>query len=169
MCAKGSESYQTRARLRHGSANKRRPVAHRCQSKGFAMISGINHLTWTVTNIEEAFRFYVEVLGFTPVMKSDRSAYCLAGDVWIAVVKGGSREDARYDHIAFQIDKVNYPRLVSKLINLGVKQWKENESEGESFYFQDPSGNKFELHYSDLEARIQDGKANWRKNVTWYR
>jgi catechol 2,3-dioxygenase-like lactoylglutathione lyase family enzyme len=59
------------------------------------MISGINHLTWTVKDIEESFAFYVDVLGFAPLMKSERSAYFLAGDVWIAVVKGVSRVDDR--------------------------------------------------------------------------
>ena len=132
------------------------------------MISGINHLTWNVTDIEATFAFYVHVLGFTPVMKSDWSAYFLAGDVWIAVVKGERRNDSRYDHIAFHIDRPDYSKLVSKLVQLGVKQWKENETEGESFYFLDPSGNKFELHYSDLAARIRDGKANWGAGVTWY-
>jgi len=132
------------------------------------MISGINHLTWSVTDIEEAFRFYVDALEFTPIMKSDRSAYFLAGDVWVAIVKGKQRDDARYDHIAFHIDRADYSQLVSKLVNLGIKQWKENESEGESFYFLDPSGNKFELHYSDVNARIQDGKANWGNDFTWY-
>ena len=133
------------------------------------MITGINHLTWNVTDIEETFEFYVSVLGFTPIMKCGWSAYFLAGHVWIAVVKGESRDDARYDHIAFHIDRADYQTLVSKLVNLGIKQWKENETEGESFYFLDPSGNKFELHYSDLDSRIQDGKANWGNDVTWYK
>jgi catechol 2,3-dioxygenase-like lactoylglutathione lyase family enzyme len=132
------------------------------------MISGINHLTWNVTDIETTFAFYVQVLGFVPVMKSEWSAYFLAGDVWIAVVKGERRQDDRYDHVAFNIDRANYSKLVSKLLALGIKQWKENESEGESFYFLDPSGNKFELHYSDLEARILDGKTNWGEDVTWF-
>lgn len=132
------------------------------------MISGINHLTWNVTDIEEAFEFYVNILGFTPIMKSARSAYFLAGDIWIAVVKGERRDDARYDHIAFHIHKADYLQLVSRLLSIGVKEWKKNQSEGESFYFLDPSGNKFELHYSDLKARIKDGKENWGKDITWY-
>ncbi|MBM3265245.1 MAG: glutathione transferase [candidate division Zixibacteria bacterium] len=102
-------------------------------------------------------------------MKCDWSAYFLAGNLWIAVVRGERRDDSRYDHIAFNIDSANYSRLVSRLMRLGVKQWKENETEGESFYFLDPSGNKFELHYSDLEARIRDGKANWGSGVTWFK
>jgi glutathione S-transferase fosA5 len=137
-------------------------------SRRIAMISGINHITWNVTDIENTFAFYVDVLGFTPVMKCEWSAYFLAGNAWIAVVKGERRDDARYDHIAFHIDSEDYSMLVSKLVNSGIRQWKENETEGESFYFLDPSGNKFELHYSDLESRIRDGKTNWGNGVTWY-
>jgi catechol 2,3-dioxygenase-like lactoylglutathione lyase family enzyme len=132
------------------------------------VVSGINHLTWTVTDIEASFAFYVEVLGFRPVMKCTWSAYFLAGDVWIAIVAGEGRTDTRYDHIAFQVSKADYKALVSRLIASGTAVWKENESEGDSFYFLDPSNNRFELHYSDLAARIQDGKTNWGDEVTWY-
>jgi catechol 2,3-dioxygenase-like lactoylglutathione lyase family enzyme len=132
------------------------------------MISGINHLTWSVADIEETFSFYVDVLGLTPVMKSEWSAYFLAGDVWIAVVKGEHRKDSRYDHVAFRVDEADYRALVASLERHGVSQWKVNESEGASFYFLDPSGNRFEVHSSDLEARVRDGKANWGDAVTWY-
>ena len=72
------------------------------------MILGINHLTWNVTDIEATFRFYVDALGFRPVMKSAWSACFLAGETWIAVVKGDRRNDQRYDHIAFHIDEAAY-------------------------------------------------------------
>ncbi len=134
----------------------------------YGMISGINHLTWCVSDIEETFRFYVDALSFVPVMKSEWSAYFVAGDVWIAVTKGDRRADSRYDHIAFHVDEAKYDECVAKLLGFGVEEWKDNESEGNSFYFLDPSGNKFEIHSSDLEARIRDGKANWGENVTWY-
>src|SRR5262245_50599022 len=124
-------------------------------------MSGINHLTWTVTDIETSFAFYVDVLGFKPVMKCTWSAYFLAGEVWISVVTGERRTDTRYDHIAFQVNRADYAALVSRLIVAKAPVWKENQSEGDSFYFLDPSGNKFEIHYSDLAARIQDGKTNW--------
>jgi catechol 2,3-dioxygenase-like lactoylglutathione lyase family enzyme len=132
------------------------------------LITGINHLTWNVSSIDEAFDFYVDVLGFKPVMKYEWSAYFLTGETWIAIVKGEKRSDERYDHIAFQISPGDYALLVSRLTALGVRQWKQNESEGDSFYFLDPSDNKFELHYSDLEARIEHGKANWGPSVRWY-
>jgi hypothetical protein len=101
-------------------------------------------------------------------MKCSWSAYFLAGDVWIAVIQGEGRTDNRYDHIAFQVEPAGYRKLISRLIDAKCTVWKENESEGDSFYFLDPSGNKFELHYSNLKSRIEDGKANWGDDVTWY-
>jgi len=132
------------------------------------VISGINHVTWSVIDIATSFTFYVDVLGLKPIMKCSWSAYFLAGDVWIAVIQGEGRTDNRYDHIAFQVEPAGYRKLVSRLIDAKCTVWKENESESDSFYFLDPSGNKFELHYSNLKSRIEDGKANWGDDVTWY-
>ena len=42
------------------------------------MITGINHINIAVRNIEVSFAFYREVLGFTPLCKSEGSAYLLA-------------------------------------------------------------------------------------------
>ena len=39
------------------------------------MITGLNHITLVVSDIDEAFTFYSEVLGFKPVQKSSKSAY----------------------------------------------------------------------------------------------
>jgi catechol 2,3-dioxygenase-like lactoylglutathione lyase family enzyme len=118
-------------------------------------------------DIATSFTFYVDVLGLKPIMKCSWSAYFLAGDVWIAVVQGEARTDNRYDHIAFQVDPVDHRKLVAKLIEAKCTVWKENETEGDSFYFFSIPGNKFELHYSSLKSRIADGKANWGNDVTW--
>ena len=132
------------------------------------MINGINHVTWNVENVEEAFRFYVNVLGLKPIMKSRESAYFMAGSTWLAVVKGDRREDTGYDHTAFDLDRSDYDKTVEILRKREVVQWKKNESEGDSFYFLDPSGNRLELHCSSLESRIEYGKENWEGDVEWY-
>ncbi len=49
------------------------------------MINGINHITISVKNIDSAFLFYKDILKLKPVMKSNRSAYFLAGKVWLAL------------------------------------------------------------------------------------
>ena len=132
------------------------------------MTSGLNHLSWDVVDIEETFSFYVDVLGFVPVMKSKTSAYFTVGKLWIAVVKGERNTSERYDHIAFSIAKGQYGQMVAKLRNCHVSEWKKNESEGESFYFLDPSGNRMEIHVGDLASRIADGKQNWDKDIEWF-
>ena len=127
------------------------------------MISGINHLTWCVTDIEETFRFYVDVLSFVPVMKSEWSAYFVAGDVWIAVTKGDRRADSRYDHIAFHVDEEKYDEFVSNLLGLGVEEWKSNESEGSSFYFLDPPATSSRFTLPTWRPGFATGKATGAK------
>ena len=132
------------------------------------MINGINHITLAVNNIEESFAFYTEVLGLKKIMKSDFSGYAVAGLTWIAFKQDNVSKREDYSHIAFNVERNNYDKLVSKLKKYGVKEWQENNTEGESFYFLDPNGNKLEIHYSTLEKRIKAGKANWGNTIEWY-
>ena len=50
------------------------------------MIIGINHLTLSVTNVEQSLAFYTEVLGFRPMARWPNGAYLLAGDFWVCLV-----------------------------------------------------------------------------------
>lgn len=36
----------------------------------------------------------------------------------------------------------------------GVREWKQNRSEGDSFYFLDPDGHRLEAHVGDLRSRL---------------
>jgi len=45
------------------------------------MVTGINHITIAVKNLEVSFLFYREILGFKPLMRSPKGAYFLAGDL----------------------------------------------------------------------------------------
>jgi catechol 2,3-dioxygenase-like lactoylglutathione lyase family enzyme len=133
------------------------------------MVNGINHITISVSNITESFNFYNKILGLKPVMLSKYSAYLLCGTIWIALQeeKEINHSNALYTHIALNVKKRDYKKIVLKLKKLKVKEWKENNTEGESLYFLDPSGNKFEIHYSKLRNRIINGKKEW-KNVVWF-
>ena len=133
------------------------------------MINGINHITLSVSNIEESFNFYTKCLGCKPIMKSKKSSYVTISGIWIALQEECDldHQNKTYAHIAFNVTKEDYDIIVNKLTKENVKEWKSNDSEGDSFYFVDPTGNKFELHYSDLNSRIEYGKRNW-KNVEWY-
>ena len=132
------------------------------------MIQGINHITWNVHSIEHAFHFYTDILGLKPIMKSDKSAYFLAGSCWCAIVEGTCSVNNSYNHLAFDVLPEDFNAIVEKLKLADVVEWKKNDTEGNSFYFLDPSGNKFEVHSSTLQARITEGKANWGSSVTWF-
>jgi len=133
------------------------------------MINGINHITLSVKNIDESFKFYKEILGLKPIMKSEISAYFKAGTIWIALVKDESKiNGSDYSHIAFNIDFKDFNDLKNKIKNYGTKEWQKNKTEGDSLYFLDPSGNKLEIHSNSLDDRIKHGKEHWKKDVEWF-
>lgn len=135
------------------------------------MITGINHLTLAVNDLEESFTFYKDILGLKPIQKSRKSAYFLAGDLWIAIVEDACcRSGAlpEYTHFSLNVLPENFNTLKTLLQQSGVVEWKENTSEGYSYYFLDPDGHKLEIHSSGLDARIDFGKKHWGDGVEWY-
>ncbi len=122
------------------------------------MISGINHITLSIRDVEESFRFYSQVLGFRPVAKWPKGAYLLAGDTWVALVldeKLRERPLPEYSHIAFTISAAEFDGLCERIGQAGAATWQENWTEGASLYFLDPNGHKLEIHASDLETRLR--------------
>jgi len=87
------------------------------------MITGVNHLTLAVRDIEESFTFYHDVLGFTPIQKNPISAYLLAGEMWIALtLDAHARQEAlpEYTHIAFTVAPADFDALKARLMQAGV-------------------------------------------------
>jgi catechol 2,3-dioxygenase-like lactoylglutathione lyase family enzyme len=122
------------------------------------MIRGINHVTFAVRDIGESLRFYRDVLGCEPVVKWNKGAYLLAGDLWVALtLDAGTRPSplAEYTHIAFDVSPHDFPVLSARILEAGTKLWKENTSEGPSLYFEDPNGHRLEIHATDLAARLE--------------
>ncbi len=135
------------------------------------MITGLNHITLAVSDIDESFAFYSEVLGFKPVQKSRKSAYLLAGDLWVALARDKAARNKplpEYTHIAFTVSESEFPLIKERFTQAGIGTWQENSTEGDSFYFLDPNGHKLEIHASNLESRIRSGKKEWGKEVQWY-
>ena len=133
------------------------------------MINGINHITISVKNIDTAFKFYKNVLKLKPVMKSNRSAYFLAGKIWIALDQQENFNiSENYSHICFNISKKYYKKFVKKIRKNEIKEWQNNQTEGDSIYISDDSGNKLEIHFSTLKERIKFGKKHFGNDVKWY-
>ena len=69
-------------------------------------------------------------------------------------------------HIAFSVDAADFEDLSARLAKAGALSWKDNKSEGASFYFLDPDGRKLELHVGDLESRLAYYRAHPEIGVT---
>ena len=126
------------------------------------MITGVNHITLAVSDLDRSFDFYVRALGCKPVARWDTGAYVTAGDSWVALVVDGATRPAQrsdYSHIAFSCAQKDFAALVGVLRAEGCSSWSSNSSEGDSFYFTDPDGHKLEIHVGDLGSRLQAMKA----------
>lgn len=127
-----------------------------------AGISGLNHITLAVADVERSLAFYRDVLGCTVRAIWADGAYLEAGTLWLCL----SRDDrARssphpdYTHIAFSVAAADYDRLSARL-TAECPIWKDNRSEGASTYFLDPDGHKLEIHLGSLETRLAQYRAN---------
>jgi catechol 2,3-dioxygenase-like lactoylglutathione lyase family enzyme len=125
------------------------------------MISGLNHVTLAVTDVDQSFRFYKDLMGFRPLCKWPLGAYFLVGETWFCLSRDANRKPAiDYTHVAFTVSQADFERTVRCLLASGVTAFKENASEGDSFYFFDPDGHKLEIHVGDWQSRIAAKKKN---------
>lgn len=136
------------------------------------MITGLNHITLAVSKLEESLYFYRKLLGFKAHVKWRKGAYLSANNLWLCLsldTPSTQSEHSRsdYSHIAFSVTPVEFNHVKTRLITNKVKSWKENKSEGESFYFLDPDHHKLELHVGDLQTRLESLKSNPYEDLQW--
>lgn len=131
------------------------------------MLTGLNHITLSVSQLEHSLDFYQNLLGFKAHVKWDKGAYLSLPGLWLCLSLGRTESVKDYTHFAFSLSESDYERLVIKLKQYGVKQWQENTSEGESFYFLDPDGHKLELHLGSLETRLAELKTSPYQGLVW--
>lgn len=121
------------------------------------MITGLNHITLSISNLERSLAMYRDVLGCTVAKLTARGAYLEAGDLWLALevdpdVRSGPLPE--YSHIAFSVAAEDFETLEARIQESGAEIFKENVSEGASLYFVDPDGHKLEIHVGDLASRL---------------
>jgi catechol 2,3-dioxygenase-like lactoylglutathione lyase family enzyme len=108
------------------------------------MLTGLNHLTLAVTDVERSFAFYTELLGCKPAAVWDGGAYVTPGDLWICLSLDPARAvvapQADYTHYALSVAQQDFDAFRKRLLLEGVIEWRKNKSEGDSFYFLDPDG-----------------------------
>ncbi len=121
------------------------------------MITGVNHITLSVRDLEQSLAFYVDVLGCAKVAETLKGYYLRAGDLWLVLevdehVRSGPLPE--YTHVAFSVRQEDYEDMASRIRAAGAEIFKENKSEGQSLYFLDPTGHRLEIHVGDLTSRL---------------
>ena len=123
-------------------------------------VCGINHVTFAVAGLDEAIEFYRDVLGCELVADWPAGAYLTAGTTWIALV---AREESPspstdYTHLAFDVSPDQFDGLAERIRASGAPIWQDNWTEGDSLYFEDPTGHRLEIHCSSLAARLDSAR-----------
>ncbi|MFK3939095.1 VOC family protein [Alkalihalobacillus sp. NPDC078783] len=126
------------------------------------MIQGLGHITFSVSDMERSVIFYSALLGVSPIVLGEKTAYFESGNLWIALnlqtdIKREEIYDS-YSHVAFSVEPTDMPQIHSKLASLQADvipgRSRDISSEGESTYVRDPDGHLIELHTGSLMQRL---------------
>lgn len=121
------------------------------------MLTGLNHLTLAVSDLNRSLAFYRDVLQLRVEATWDAGAYLSLPGLWLCLSldpRRSSEPCADYTHYAFSLNAADFSTFVAKLKAANVREWRDNCSEGASFYFLDPDGHKLEAHVGDLASRL---------------
>ena len=136
------------------------------------MITGVNHITLAVRDVDQSYQFYVETLGSRPLARWSKGAYLLLGDLWLCLTldeRTSSSPLPEYSHIAFNVPAARFDDAAASIRASGAVIWQDNRSEGASLYFLDPDGHKLEIHAGDWRTRLAAMKKDpWEGNIQYF-
>jgi catechol 2,3-dioxygenase-like lactoylglutathione lyase family enzyme len=145
-------------------------AAHERQDRPW--FTAMAHVSLPVRDLEEAKRFYTEVLGGRLILNLPEFAeVMLAGTIVGFSAHQGQPQSpgTEFPHVAFSIESAQFAPMKRWLEDHGVPThdlWTRNGREG-LMYFKDPSGNLFEIYCSRFDGanELQRGGARGGESV----
>jgi metallothiol transferase len=136
-----------------------------------SLVKGINHVTFSVSNLDVSLAFYQQVFDAALLLRTERMAYLDLSGLWIAlnVQADIPRQEIRqsYTHLAFTVEAQDMEHMEDRLrqLHVPIKPGRPRSAgEAHSLYFTDPDGHLLEVHSGDRETRL----AAYKEAVTLF-